>query len=127
MYYTKYSTLLQEFYRYFVFQLTITIDKIFLFRYYVIGDYMINEIKNIREFYRTLGSNTRLVIRISIITISCTLLAAIYAYTATHSPNYFNLLRISDDLLELTRALAFLGFACTLIVGYAEKKRDNNE
>lgn len=80
-----------------------------------------------RAFYKTLGSNTRLVIRITIITVICTILAAIYAYTATHSPNYFNLLRISDDLLELTRSFALLGFATTLVVDYKERGKMNND
>ena len=81
---------------------------------------MIKDIKNIRSFYRTLGTNTRLAVRISFITVTCTLLTAIYAYTATDNPHYYNLLSISDDLLELTRTFAFIGFTGTLVVGYAE-------
>ncbi|MBQ8183689.1 MAG: hypothetical protein IJ025_07330 [Clostridia bacterium] len=88
---------------------------------------MIKDIKNIRAFYRTLGSNTRLVIRISFITVICTILTAIYTYTATDNSNYYTLLTISDDLLELARSFTFVGFISTLAVGYIEKTKMNNE
>lgn len=104
----------------------ITIDKTAFVFYYLKGDYMLTKFKNIRAFYRTWGTNTRLVIRITLITVVCTLLASVYAYTATFSPNHFDLLRISDDLLEMAKSVAGIGFIGTLVVGYGERKEKMN-
>ncbi len=82
---------------------------------------MLERLQNIKNFYKTLGSNTKLMIRITFITVICLLLAAIYAYTATHTPFHFELLKISDDLLECTKSVAVIGFTGTLILNGLEK------
>lgn len=85
---------------------------------------MIKELKNIKNFYRTLGSNTRLMIRITLISVICLTLTAIYAYTATDNPSHYELLRISDDLLEVTKSVAIIGLVGTLGFGYVEKETE---
>ena len=82
---------------------------------------MLEKIENMKKTYRTLGSNTRFMIRISFISVIVLLLSAIYAYTATHSENHYELLKIADDLLECSKSVAITGFAGVLVVSYMEK------
>ena len=82
---------------------------------------MNEKIKNIKCFYKTLGSNTKLMIRTTLITVTTLILTAIYAYTATHTPMHYELLKISDDLLECTKSVATTGFIWILILSYLEK------
>lgn len=88
---------------------------------------MIKELKDIKNFYRTLGSNTRLMIRITFISVICLTLTAIYAYTATDNPFHYELLRISDDLLEVTKSVAVIGLLGTLIFSYLEKEAEKKK
>lgn len=83
---------------------------------------VIKEIKNIKNFYRTLGGKTRFVIRSSLTAVVTLILTAIYAYTAVDNPFHYELLLICDDLLELAKSITAVGFLSALLFGYLEKK-----
>lgn len=83
---------------------------------------MTEKIKNMKLFYKTLGSNTRLAIRMTIISISTLLCISIYTYTATHNPFYYEILSISYDLLNVIKSVAAVGFIGTMILFGLEEK-----
>ena len=83
---------------------------------------MIKELKKKKNVDRTLGRNTLQMILITLISEICLTLTAIYAYTATDNPSHYELLRISDDLLEVTKSVAVVGLVGTLGFGYVEKE-----
>ena len=83
---------------------------------------MIKKLNDIKKFYKTLGSNTRLMIRISVISVTVLIIMAIYSYTATYNENYYELLKIADDLLECTKSVAVTGFMGVLMCSYLENK-----
>ncbi len=87
---------------------------------------MINKIKNVKTFYRSLGSNTKLIIRITLICVITLILMSVYAYTATHSPFHYELLLICDDLLEVTKSVAVVGLLGTLMFSYLEREPEKN-
>ncbi len=82
---------------------------------------MTQKIKNMRQFYRTLGSNTRLAIRITFISILTLLCIAVYTHTATSNPFYYEFLSICNDLLSVTKSVAVVGFLGTITVFGIEK------
>ena len=82
---------------------------------------MIQEFKNMRAVYQKLGSNTKLVIRITLICVITLLSLAIYTYTASDNPLYYEFLTICDELLNVTKSIAIIGFIGTLAFGYIEK------
>ena len=86
---------------------------------------MTEKIKNMRTFYKTLGSNTRLAIRITLISIFTLLCISIYTYTATHNPFYYEILSISYDLLSVIKRVAAIGFVGTMILFGLEKNKQN--
>lgn len=80
-----------------------------------------------RLFYKELGSNTRFMVRVTLITIFTLLGVAIYTYTATSHPLYYEFLSICDELLSTARSVAVVGFAGVLGVYALEKRIMNNE
>ncbi len=86
---------------------------------------MIQQMKKLHGFYRTLGTNTRLVIRVTFISIITLLVISVYTYTSTNNPFYYEFLTICDELLNVTRSVAVVGFVGTLLFGYLE--RDNQQ
>ncbi len=82
---------------------------------------MMQKIKNVRTFYQSLGSYTRLAIRITFICILTLLCVAVYTYTATSNPFYYEFLSICDDLLSVTKSVGVVGFVGTMIFAYIEK------
>lgn len=81
---------------------------------------MIQEIKNIRLFYKGLGSNTRLVIRVTLITVFTLLCTAIFTYSSTDHPLYYEFLSTCDELLNVTKSVAAVGFVGALGINCLE-------
>jgi hypothetical protein len=78
-------------------------------------------IKNINGFYNKLKTNTRLIIRISMITFFCAIFGAMYSHTAIHMENYYALLILSEDLLSVAKSTIGVGFISTLVAGSLER------
>lgn len=55
------------------------------------------------------------------ITFFCSLVAAMYSHTATHMENYYRLLIVSEDLLNVAKSTMGIGFLGTLTAGIIEK------
>ena len=85
-----------------------------------------NKIKNIRDFYKNLSSNTRLLIRITSICVFSLLIISIYTYTATNNPYYYEFLSISEELLQVTKSVGVIGFIGTITIFSIEKKHQTN-
>ncbi len=97
---------------------TIEFTNIFLYALY--GDFIMYIFKKTCESYRQFGANTRLIIRITILLFSALVLTSIYALNATHSESYFELLILSDELLQCAKNVSGIGFWGMLIVGATE-------
>lgn len=80
-----------------------------------------------RIFYKCLGSNTRFMIRVTLITILTLLCTAIYTYTATSHPLYYEFLSMCDELLSTARSVAAVGFLGVPGVYALEKRIMNDE
>ncbi len=78
-------------------------------------------IKNLHEIYNKLNTNTKLILRITMITFFCSIIGAMYSHTATHMDNYYRLLIISEDLLNVAKSTIGIGFIGTLTAGIIEK------
>lgn len=70
---------------------------------------MTKHIKNIKSFYKTLGSNTKLVIRISLITFFWLIIFAIAANYAVESRIHYELLLEIDGILSAAKSIIFIG------------------
>lgn len=81
------------------------------------------KIKKAYADYLSLGSNTRLIIRLTLILFYSLFFACIYSLTATHSENHYELLLLSDSLLEAAKSVCGIGFIGMLIVGVAEERK----
>lgn len=84
--------------------------------------YLMTKLKKAYEGYRSLGSNTRLIIRITLILFFTLILASAYTLTATHAENHYELLLLTDGLVESAKSVSGIGFIGMLIVGVAEGK-----
>ena len=82
---------------------------------------MKQRIKDVRNFYQDLGSYTRLIIRITFISFFTLISIAVYTYTATNSPFHYEFLSICDELLNVAKSVAVVGFVGFLMIGYIEK------
>ena len=82
---------------------------------------MKQRIKDVRNFYQDLGSYTRLIIRITFISFFTLISIAVYTYTATNSPFHYEFLSICDELLNVAKSVAVVGFVGTITLGYIEK------
>ena len=80
-----------------------------------------NEIKKAWDDYLKLGTNTRLIIRITLILFFSLCFAVIYTYNATHSSNHYELLLLCDMLFESTKSVSGIGFLGIVITGLVEK------
>ncbi len=74
------------------------------------------------EAYPKTGSNTRLVIRITAITVISLCFAYIFCETAVNHPKYYELLLISEELISLAKSVVGVGFLGIVLVGTAEGK-----
>ena len=82
---------------------------------------MKQRIKDVRTFYQGLGSYTRLIIRITFISFFTLITIAVYTYTATNNPFHYEFLSICDELLNVAKSVAVVGFVGTITLGYIEK------
>lgn len=82
---------------------------------------MKQRIKDVRNFYQDLGSYTRLIIRITFISFFTLITIAVYTYTATNNPFHYEFLSICDELLNVAKSVAVVGFVGTITLGYIEK------
>ncbi len=82
-------------------------------------------VKKACEVYRKLGSNTRLIIRITIILFYTLLFTAVYTLTATHSKIHYELLLLTDPLIECAKSVCGIGFLGIVVSGIAEGKQNN--
>ena len=82
---------------------------------------MKQRIKDVSNFYQDLGSYTRLIIRITFISFFTLITIAVYTYTATNSPFHYEFLSICDELLNVAKSVAVVGFVGTITLGYIEK------
>ena len=78
-------------------------------------------IKSINEIYNKMSTKTRLILRISMITFFCAILGAMYSHTASHMENYYRLLIVSEELLNVAKSTMGIGFIGTLTAGVIEK------
>ena len=78
-------------------------------------------IKDINNIYRNLHGGTKLIFRICMITFVVTVISAIYTHTLTHMNNYYNLLILSEDLLNVARSVIGIGALGVLISEILEK------
>ncbi len=93
-----------------------------IFNILIRGDIKMTKIKKAWESYLQLGTNTRLVIRITLVMFFSIWLTAIYALTASYADNYYELLLLADDLIECAKSISGTGFLCVIITGIAEGK-----
>lgn len=84
---------------------------------------MFNEFKKAKQIYSDLGGKTRLIIKISLISAISLILTAVYTHTATENPHYYELLKLSDALLEMAKTVTVTGFLATVISAYCEKRK----
>ena len=82
---------------------------------------MKQRIKDVSNFYQDLGSYTRLIIRITFISFFTLITIAVYTYTATNNPFHYEFLSICDELLNVAKSVAVVGFVGFLMIGYIEK------
>lgn len=87
---------------------------------------MKQRIKDVRNFYQDLGSYTRLIIRITFISFFTLITIAVYTYTATNNPFHYEFLSICDELLNVAKSVAVVGFVGTLIFFRFEKISETN-
>lgn len=73
-------------------------------------------IQNMKSFYKTLGSNTRLVVRSSLITCFWLIVFAIAANYAVGTGIHYELLLEIDGILSAVRSVIFIGLVGTLIL-----------
>ena len=79
-----------------------------------------NKIKKSWVSYKKLGTNTRFIIRVTLIVFTTLLLSVVYLYNASHLSNHYELLLITDDLIECAKTTSGIGFMGMLIVGAME-------
>lgn len=72
---------------------------------------MTKRLNRLKNKYNSLGTSTRLIIRIWILT---TLWAVILAII-THTSDQYTLLLLSDDLFSASRSTAIIGGICAII------------
>ena len=84
------------------------------------------KLKKAYESYRELGTYTRLFIRITLILFFSLTLAFIYTITATHSENHYELLLLSDELLQCAKSVPGIGFLGIVIIGSTEKNHTDS-
>ncbi len=87
---------------------------------------MTEKIKEVRTFYQCLGGYTRLIIRITFISVFTLIAIAVYTYTATSNPFHYEFLSICDELLNVAKSVAVVGFVGTLAVFRFEKISEKN-
>ncbi len=78
------------------------------------------KIKKAYEDYLSLGSNTRFIIRITVILFYTLFFTSVYTLTATHAENHYELLLLTDELIEAAKSVGGIGFIGMLIVGITE-------
>ncbi len=79
-------------------------------------------LSNIINFYKTLGSNTRLVIKTTLILFTTFFFLGSFANYADFIPFHYELLLISDELLATARAFLSIGLIGAFIFNHLEKK-----
>ncbi len=72
---------------------------------------MTDKLKNFKNIYQKLDSNTRLIIRVWLLTTLWTIILA----TITHNADQYSLLLLSDDLAVAARSTGVIGGICTII------------
>ena len=77
------------------------------------------KINNIRKLYKTLSTNTKHIIRITLITTLTLVVFSVIAYTS----NNFELIKICDDILEAAKSVMFIGFIGALFFEYIHKRK----
>lgn len=73
-------------------------------------------IQNMKSFYKTLGSNTKLVVRSTLITCFWLIIFAITANYAVGTGIHYELLLEIDGILSATRSVIFIGLIGTLLL-----------
>lgn len=82
---------------------------------------MNKKIKNLNVFYKQLGSKTQFIIKTTLILHFSLLSVILTAHFGAGLPNQYDLLLISEDLIEVSRSVVFLGFLTTLLFNGIEK------
>ena len=80
-----------------------------------------NEIKRAWDDYLKLGTNTRFIIRTTLILFFSLCFAVVYTYNSTHSSSHYELLLLCDTLFECTKSVSGIGFLGIVITGLIEK------
>ncbi len=82
---------------------------------------MIKIIKKACDDYTKLGSNTRLIIRITTICVITLCILFIYCEKALNNPYYYELISLSEQLIPCARSFIGVGFLGIVTIGTIEK------
>ena len=77
--------------------------------------------KRLNAFYKQLGGKTQLIIKISLILYLSLLFVVLLSHFAIGLPQQYNLLLLSDDLINASKSIAIIGLLGTLIFHNIEK------
>ena len=82
---------------------------------------MNEKIKNLNSFYKKLGNKTQLIIKTSLILYLSLLSVVLLSHFAIGLPQQYELLLLSDDLINASKSIAFIGLLGTIIFHNIEK------
>ena len=82
---------------------------------------MNKKIKSLNTLYKQLGGKTKLIIKASIILYSSLLSIVLFSHFAIGLPQQYDLLLLSDDLINASKSIAFIGLLGTIIFHNIEK------
>jgi hypothetical protein len=82
---------------------------------------MNKKIKSINIFYKQLGVKTQLIIKISLIIYISLLIVVLLSHFAIGLPQKYELLLISEDLINASKSIAIIGLLGTIIFHNIEK------
>ena len=80
---------------------------------------MVIKINNIRDFYKTLNSNTKHTIKTTLIGTISLIFIAVAAYTS----GQYEFVKICDDILEAAKSVMVIGFIGALFFEYIDKRK----
>lgn len=82
---------------------------------------MNEKIKSLNTFYKQLGSKTQLIIKTSLILYLSLLFVVLLSHFAIGLPQQYDLLLLSDDLINASKSIAFIGLLGAIIFHNIEK------
>ena len=77
--------------------------------------------KRLNAFYKQLGGKTQLIIKVSLIIYISLLIVVLLSHFATGLPQKYELLLISEDLINASKSIAIIGLLGAIIFHNIEK------